>query len=242
MTADLCEKVGVKNVTVIGCQSVYYAMSRNAPAEFRHRERTSRSTASITGGLNNTDMIEFCLKNQVDIIGQDEFAEHQIALGRLSRDEFLGRTGSYVLPSSIRDGMNLTVIPLEDYHDYCLKHFHKFFEIEPWTEHIRKNYDFAFGTRFHGNVAALQAGVPALWMTHDTRTVELCRHFRLPSIKAQDFWAYRSIAELKEVTDYAAFKARLPGLIGDFFAYLQRNDVHDALKPEFVSGLEVWRA
>ncbi len=68
LTADLFAKVGVKNVTVTGCQSVYHVASKNTPADLKHRERTRKSTASITGGLNNTDMIEFCMRSNVDIM------------------------------------------------------------------------------------------------------------------------------------------------------------------------------
>lgn len=241
LTADLCEKVGIKNVSVIGCQSLYSAASKNKSLDWQHRDITGKSVTSITGGLDYTDQMAFCIRNNVDLIGQDEFSEHKISRGILPLNEFKGEGGAYVLPDSIRKGLNPGAVSLDDYYHYCLVHFHKFFNVETWSSHIKKNYDFAFGTRFHGNVAALQAGVPALWLTHDTRTVELCRHFRLPSIKAQDFWAYRTIDELKEVTDFTAFENRLPKLIGEFLHYLERNGVGGALKTEFVEGLEAWR-
>lgn len=241
LTAELCAKVGVKNVTVIGCQSLYHAASKNSPESWQHRHHTGRSTASITGGLDLTDMIDFCIKHAVDIIGQDEFAEHRIARGTLSLAEFTGETGSFTLPESLAKGLAQKAVSLRAYHAYCAERFHKFYDMPTWVAHIRKNYDFAFGTRFHGNVAALLAGTPALWLTHDTRTVELCRHFRLPSIKAQDFWAYRSIDELKEAADYAPFTRRLPGLIDTFFSYLKTNGVYPSLCKDFVQGLEAWR-
>lgn len=242
LTADLCEKVGVRNVSVIGCQSLYYAASQNTSETWKHRERTGRGAMSITGGLDYTDMLEFSIKHKVDMIGQDEFVEHRIARGLLSLDEFCGKSGTFTLPESIAKGFQRKAVSLEAYHAYCTGNFHKFFTIPAWIEHMRKHYDYAFGTRFHGNVAALQAGVPALWLTHDTRTVELCRHFRLPSIKAQDFWAYRSVEELKEATDYGPFEKYLPIRIGEFMSYLERNGVRSALKSDFVGGLKRWQA
>ena len=47
------------------------------------------------------------------------------------------------------------------------------FPVEAWTwlEYLR-DFDFATGTRLHGNVAALLAGVPAVLLAHDSRTLE----------------------------------------------------------------------
>ena len=42
------------------------------------------------------------------------------------------------------------------------------------------DYDFAFGTRIHGGIAALLAGTPATVLCHDARTFELCRYFAIP--------------------------------------------------------------
>ena len=48
-----------------------------------------------------------------------------------------------------------------------------------WIEELSA-YDFAYGTRIHGNIAALLAGTPAVVLAHDSRTLELCRSLRHP--------------------------------------------------------------
>lgn len=62
-----------------------------------------------------------------------------------------------------------------------------------WIEELRA-YDFSFGTRIHGNIAALLAGTPATVLCHDSRTLELCRYFDIP---------YRMISEVPSDIDPA---------------------------------------
>ena len=53
--------------------------------------------------------------------------------------------------------------------------------IEPWSwiDDLR-HADFVFGTRIHGGIASLLAGTPATVLAHDSRTLELARHFAIP--------------------------------------------------------------
>lgn len=51
--------------------------------------------------------------------------------------------------------------------------------------HLRE-FDFAIGTRIHGVMLALQAGVPALCTAHDSRTLELCRLMMVPHVIASE--------------------------------------------------------
>lgn len=61
-----------------------------------------------------------------------------------------------------------------DIMDYARGNQLTFFTIEEWESfYAKNNVSFAWGTRFHGNMAALQNGVPALWVNHDSRTREL---------------------------------------------------------------------
>ncbi len=42
------------------------------------------------------------------------------------------------------------------------------------------DYDFSFGTRIHGNIAALLGGTPGLVLAHDSRTLELAEYHCIP--------------------------------------------------------------
>lgn len=60
-----------------------------------------------------------------------------------------------------------------------------------WLAELRQ-YDFSFGTRIHGNIAAVLAGTPALVLAHDSRTRELAEYHEIP---------HRHVSELTEPSD-----------------------------------------
>ena len=58
--------------------------------------------------------------------------------------------------------------------DYDDNYSKVYFNLNDWAElYSKENISFAFGTRFHGNMVAMHNGIPALWVTHDSRTKEL---------------------------------------------------------------------
>jgi hypothetical protein len=54
-----------------------------------------------------------------------------------------------------------------------------------WRQYASSR-DYFFGDRFHGGVATLQTGRPALFIYNDIRVLELTHHFGLPSVSLND--------------------------------------------------------
>ncbi|WP_392342680.1 polysaccharide pyruvyl transferase family protein (plasmid) [Phaeobacter sp. BS23] len=50
-------------------------------------------------------------------------------------------------------------------------------------------HDVYIGDRFHGGVAALQAGQPTIFLKHDNRVAELTEHFGLLSAEHAEIHA-----------------------------------------------------
>lgn len=61
-----------------------------------------------------------------------------------------------------------------------------FLDSRSWMD-FYKGFDFVIGPRIHGVMLALQAGVPALCVTIDARTEELCKTMMVPHIKFNEF-------------------------------------------------------
>lgn len=82
-----------------------------------------------------------------------------------------------------------------------------FLDPYPWISFLRQQA-FSFGTRIHGNIAALLAGVPGFVIAHDTRTLELSRYFEIPHVDAsgkRDISALK-VEELAASADYRPLK------------------------------------
>jgi hypothetical protein len=67
-----------------------------------------------------------------------------------------------------------------------------------WMDYL-ETFDFSFGTRIHGTVAALLAGTPALLLAHDSRTLELANYHDIP---------YRVLNNKLKQVDAAALYAK----------------------------------
>lgn len=82
-----------------------------------------------------------------------------------------------------------TIMPtrsIEDFREFVATRLRTYFSVDQWLEDSAK-FDFSVGFRLHGNMVAWQAGTPALWITHDSRTTELVETMTLPHIPIDEF-------------------------------------------------------
>ncbi|MET9445143.1 polysaccharide pyruvyl transferase family protein [Streptomyces sp. NPDC006610] len=91
-----------------------------------------------------------------------------------------------------------------------------------WIDELRA-YDFAYGTRIHGNIAALLAGTPGVVLTHDSRTLELCRYFDIPHRSLEGLPAETDPRELYEAADFTAMLKGHRERFDRMTAFLDRN-------------------
>ena len=84
------------------------------------------------------------------------------------------------------------------------------------------DYDFVYGMRFHGNMAAILAGVPALNMVFDTRTRELCEYLNLPFMELVDLSPETTLDELYDQADFSLYRATLAVKRRRYIDFLER--------------------
>jgi hypothetical protein len=101
--------------------------------------------------------------------------------------------------------------------------------IEPWSwiDDLR-HADFVFGTRIHGGIASLLAGTPATVLAHDSRTLELARHFAIPHRLLRDVQGACDPAGLYEEADLGALHAGHGERFATFTGFLGRMGLDHA--------------
>ena len=96
----------------------------------------------------------------------------------------------------------------------------------PWIADLR-GFDFAFGTRIHGNIAAILAGTPAYVFAHDSRTLELARYFGIPHRLMSQVPVDVDAADLYAEADYGELNRGHAARFATFRDYLRRHGLGD---------------
>jgi hypothetical protein len=83
------------------------------------------------------------------------------------------------------------------------------------------------GSRIHGNISALLAGVPAVVIVHDSRTLELARYHEIPYIMAADVCQFTRIDETFRTADFANFNSGARIRFDIYKTFLSANGLYD---------------
>jgi hypothetical protein len=224
-TQEVLDRRGIRNVTVTGCPSYYM---RGASAEFTkpdfdsvHRISINASRDVIHHAFDSTKMTEIVREIyregvawNADFIAQSEKAEISLADRPSPSDRenpALEEISRFL--HGIADEAKV--------RSWAGEHMRVFFRVADWIDAVR-SYDFVFGNRFHGNMLALQHGVPACVVCHDTRTEEMCRFLGLPHVSIVDLDAIE-VRALYERVDTAAFNTRYEALYPRYVEFLRAN-------------------
>lgn len=172
---------GVENTFITGCPSLF---SRpHALRELRSNSKGRRPGLRAYAGTvyhrdNETKMlIDSILSHQFLIEPVNRF-NHQMHLEALLTPE--SAEFPWYLRSAITD-TNHRLTP-ERVKYYYSTYYRLFRDAEAWYDFNREYVALTYGSRFHVNMASVLAGVPAIWLTHDSRTAEMVDFLHLPSL------------------------------------------------------------
>jgi hypothetical protein len=219
-TAEVLAKIGIHNVDVIGCPSLFYHGARDfkvvKPAI---NGRRLRAVAHVTpyGNLRDgcSHLLSFAVRECEAYIAQSE--------SFLTFSPGTEARWSYFL-QYFNDG-DFSHAEVEA---WMRRRVRFFFDIERWISYMAE-IDFAVGGRFHGNMAAILAGTPALNLVQDSRTRELCEYLNLPYRFLQDFNGRESVDSLYDQTDFSFFNATFPLKYDIYRHFLEKNGLRTRL-------------
>jgi hypothetical protein len=225
-TADVLDNMGVHNVQVVGCPSYY--MNGSTPVAIRdvafgavprmavngsrdvvgHAFDRQKMIAALYGLISEAVRYDaqFVAQTEADEITMADEAGSLAALAAADRFVQFFRPGQ-TDPARLRD--------------WALRRSRVFWSVEDWLAAMRR-VDFVAGTRFHGAIAALSVGTPAVVLCHDTRTTEMCDFLGVPHYDIRALEKVDLVA-LHAQSDFAAFHARQRRLTRDYAGFLDAN-------------------
>ena len=203
--------ISEKNIDIIGCPSLYlYGSSLQVYKKSNAQSTLSEIALNITPSVwKAAPLIEKATLNYKNLI---YIPQEHTDLAMMLWNEERGK------PKDLR-------IPIHLEHPLYLENRMRFFvDAYPWINYLKEK-QFSFGTRIHGNIAAILAKTPALVIAHDSRTLELVEHHGIPYRMADSINDSTTIEELYNETDYTEFNIRHPKAFDEYLAFLRRNGI-----------------
>ena len=105
-------------------------------------------------------------------------------------------------------------------------------DMNEWFNYIRsRSFNYSFGTKVHGSIMPILAGIPATMIATDSRTREIAEFFGIPMQLAKPGHRYtkEELFEAYEEADYSEFNSRFKGLYERFEAFLKEHDIVDRI-------------
>jgi hypothetical protein len=205
-TADVLWRIGIKNVRIIGC-----------PTMFRHRDPdlridlppfesvrkvafTLRREVSATYAqdiphylsIQREAILSLARRFELSVAAQGEIEEKKVVLGTPEqREQAIGALGAAGWLRGEDDPLTAIYRSALFYSDV----------VRDYDHYVRRQ-DLVLGYRLHGNLIALAAGIPSIYFTYDSRTAEFVETLRIPAF---DVFAGRPF-ELEAYWDQALFE------------------------------------
>lgn len=211
--------------TVLGCPSHFINESNRLGKTLEERMSKMEKIAISGGNPNKKNLydVERFLINTMEEFEGSYIVQHpkpfvQLACGEASKlnPKQLESYREFLKPNLSSD----------DFIRWARQYLVAFFDAADWM-HYLESYDLVIGTRIHGTMVALQAGTPAICITHDSRTKEMCDFMAIPSLSAEDLGKLDSVDQVVDFINFDgnAFDNRRRELAGEYVYFFESNEV-----------------
>lgn len=184
-TADLLWSIGVKNVRVIGCPTLFRRNDANLRIDlppladvhrvgYTLRREVSPTYACDIGrylSIQRQTILDMAARFEVTVMAQGEVEEKKMVFGTA---EQRGEAIESLKKAEWFAGADDPVLAL-----YLSRLFYS--DVVADYDSIVRAQDLVLGYRLHGNLIALANRVPAVYFTYDSRTAEFVETFQIPA-------------------------------------------------------------
>lgn len=205
----------------LGCPSLMINTKPDLGRHLEARYRAPFSKVAIAAGHPDwtsmsaleSSLVKIMQSTRGTYIVQNTFDSIALSRGDLSvvSDEYKEKLKSYL-------GLDME---LPEFAKWVREYMISFYNIPAWMEYLRR-FDFVVGSRIHGVMLAMQAGVPGLCIAHDSRIREMCEKSRIPFVMAHQVSGGVTLNELREMisfdgTEYDKNRSNIAAMYRDFF-------------------------
>lgn len=185
-TTACLRQIGILNVVTTGCPSLYRDFARQ-----ERQERDGLVIQSTRYGIAkafaespslNRDLFRLAYAQKFDMIYQSEPEEMKYLLKRDPAAP-LGAAAASAALCTLYGAANE-----QELTAYLDQYGKVFYDLEQWSAHVQTR-KAVIGSRLHGAILALNSGVPAILIPHDSRTGELAQFARIPTAKLAEVMA-----------------------------------------------------
>lgn len=217
-TADYLTKLGFqaeRDFTVIGCPSMY--MYGKELPKMRVKELTPESEVSMNSKITLPQKFhDFMYKCSLELPNYNYVPQvieeiRQMFMGKRYPAGFVKEIPKH-FPVSFahpvyRSGRGIS-----------------FANMPSWIEYL-ENKDFSFGSRIHGNIAAILAGTPCFVIVSDQRIMELVEFHHIPHLLIEDLKKDTNIFDLYAKADFSAIRKDHDKHFMHYLDFLKANDL-----------------
>jgi len=220
-SADILNKLGIKNVKVVGCPSYF----ENGPARYVTKKQWDADRVITTATFFNKG-----LPHTSHILQDELYFINLLFLGGNALSSSMSITARPFNTDEIVNSLHLLAKAMAGRLEF-------FSDLNKWGEFFRSNdHCLTIGTRLHSGIFSINSGVPAMVTNPDSRARETCEYLKIPYDPT--IGSNSDIRQIFESLDLDTMNNAYPALYSEFLNYLETHGLSPSLTPEDTPCLE----
>jgi polysaccharide pyruvyl transferase len=243
-TAGVLWDMGIRNVSITGCPSLLNLRPSTVTKLVAGRPSLDKIAVNFSNNVRRHSVAAAGMRASENALFQRMLAENAFYILQNEAPEMalvdaLNRGDSDAAAVALPRVAELFDVSgsREDVRRFLEQRMRVFFSVEDWVG-CMATMSASLGTRFHGNVAALLAGTPALFLVHDMRTLELCELLSVPHLLLDRAVPAEELMERLLAADYRPFARQFARLMAEWRLFLHRNGLDSELVTEEAGAAE----